>query len=344
MTSQRPRPTEPTPVLRVVLLASAAAVATALFLVAFAYPATHQAPRDLPIAIAGPPAAAAQVDRRLNAHDDGAFNVVVVADRDAAVRRLLDRQAYGAVILGPTGPAEVLTASAASPVVAQLLRQLADGLAPSAPTPTLAVTDVAPTPGRGPTRSRSVGWSAPAHYRRHRRRHAHGARRPRTQAATAGCHVGGSARRVRRRHVAARLARFPPGQRRSRSGQHCPGGVATMALLLIAMHALLGRPGLVLTELTLVLLGNPLSAATSAPELLPTGWSAIGQWMPLGATVDLLRGVSGFDGRATAAPTLALAGWDDTRSHVAAGGRPPPPNEGSRRSAHVPSGSGLRHA
>jgi len=36
---------------------------------------------------------------------------------------------------------------------------------------------------------------------------------------------------------------------------------------------------------------------------------AIGHWMPLGATVDLLRGISGFDGLGTALPALALASW-----------------------------------
>ncbi|MEO5711703.1 MAG: hypothetical protein ABIQ59_17985 [Nocardioidaceae bacterium] len=58
-----------------------------------------------------------------------------------------------------------------------------------------------------------------------------------------------------------------------------------------------------------MLLGNPLPAATSAPQLLPTGWSAIGHGMPLGATVDLLRGISGLDGHGTALPALALASW-----------------------------------
>jgi hypothetical protein len=202
----------------------------------------------------------------------------------------------------------VLTASAASPVVAQLLRQLADGLAPSAPMPTLAVTDVAPTPAEDP---RGAGLSA-------------GALPLTIGGIVAGTLMALLVRGLRQQLLgatsAAALAGFVAvmllhGWLGSLQGNvvaewaALSGGVVTMALLLIAMHALLGRPGLVLTELTLVLLGNPLSAATSAPELLPTGWSAIGQWMPLGATVDLLRGVSGFDGRATAAPTLALAGW-----------------------------------
>jgi hypothetical protein len=87
------------------------------------------------------------------------------------------------------------------------------------------------------------------------------------------------------------------------------GGVFAIALLLIGSNALLGRAGLITVDLALVLLGNPFSGATSAPHLLPSGWSAIGHWLPLGATVDLLRGISGFDGSGAALPALVLAAW-----------------------------------
>jgi hypothetical protein len=92
-------------------------------------------------------------------------------------------------------------------------------------------------------------------------------------------------------------------------GAAIAAGVASIALVLVGSHAMFGRLGVAVVDLALVLVGNPLSGATSAPEMLPTGWSLIGHWMPLGATVDLLRGVSGFDGRGSLAPALALAGW-----------------------------------
>ncbi len=142
---------------RVILLASAAAAAMTLFLLAFACPATSQAPRGLPIAVAGPPGAVTQMKARLNTQDDDAFDVIAVADREAAIAKVLDRRAYGAVVLGAEGPAEVLTASAASPVVAQLLAQLADGLGAPGPEPTLPVIDIAPTPADDP---RGAGLAA----------------------------------------------------------------------------------------------------------------------------------------------------------------------------------------
>ncbi len=279
-----------------------------LFLLAFAYPATHQAPRDLPIAVAGQPAAVAQVEARLNAQDGNAFDVVAVADRDAAVAEVLDRQAYGAIVLGPQGPAEVLTASAGSPMVAQLLTQLSQGLSGSARPAALPVTDVAPTPAEDPRGAGLAAGSLPltiggiltgtlmALLVRGAWRQLTGAVTVALLAAAASVAVlhtwfGSLAGNVWAEWAAIAV------------------GVAAIAVVLIGMHALFGRTGLVIADLALVLLGNPLSAATSAPELLPTGWSAIGHWMPLGATVDLLRGISGFDGAGTALPALALAAW-----------------------------------
>jgi hypothetical protein len=39
----------------------------------------------------------------------------------------------------------------------------------------------------------------------------------------------------------------------------------------------------------IVLIGNPLSGLTSAPELLPTPWGTAGQYLPPGASASLLR-------------------------------------------------------
>ena len=51
-----------------------------------------------------------------------------------------------------------------------------------------------------------------------------------------------------------------------------------------------------LGALIALLLGNPLSGLTSAPELLPSGWGAFGQWLPQGANATLLRSTAFFDG------------------------------------------------
>ena len=327
-----------TPWSRVALLALAAVAAMTLFLLAFAYPATSQAPRHLPIAVAGPPAAVAQVEARLNAQDADAFDVVPVANRDAAVAEVLDRRAYGAIVLGPRGPSEVLTASAASPVVAQLLTQLSQGFSGSVPLPAVPVTDVAPSPAEDPRGAGLAAGSFPL--------------------TIGGILIGtlmallvrGALRQLVGAVTAAALSAAVTvavlhGWFGSLAGNvwaewaAIAGGVTAIALVLIGMHALFGRAGLIVADLVLVLLGNPLSAATSAPELLPAGWSSIGQWMPLGATVDLLRGVSGFDGAGTAPAALALTVWASlgfSMLAVAAVRRRPVAQVQAEQPAHVP--------
>ena len=59
--------TSPTPVSRSAVLAVTAAVAVllAVVLTAFAWPAVRSAPHDLPLAVAGPPPAVAQLSAAL---------------------------------------------------------------------------------------------------------------------------------------------------------------------------------------------------------------------------------------------------------------------------------------
>jgi hypothetical protein len=252
---------------------------------------------------------AAQVAARLEQLADSSFELLTVSDRDGAERLILDRKAYGALVVGPEGPAEVLTAAAASPAVAQLLAGVAETLGESTmPNAGVTVTDLAPTPADDPRGAGLAAGSLPltiggiltgtlmALLVR-------GARRQLLGVVTAALLGGLAVVTVLHGWLGALSGNVWA------EGGAIAAGVAAIAVVLVGTHALFGRPGLVVVDLALVLLGNPLSGATSAPELLPTGWSTIGHWMPLGATVDLLRGISGFDGRGTLTPALALAGW-----------------------------------
>jgi hypothetical protein len=75
----------------------------------------------------------------------------------------------------------------------------------------------------------------------------------------------------------------------------------------LAAH--LGRAGIGLGALVVILLGNPSSGAASAPEMLPEPVGTIGQWLPPGAGASLLRSVSFFDGAAATGPALTLTWW-----------------------------------
>jgi hypothetical protein len=59
----------------------------------------------------------------------------------------------------------------------------------------------------------------------------------------------------------------------------------------------------------MLVLGNPFSGATSAPELLPSPWGQIGQWLPPGAGATLLRAVGYFNGSRAGESWAVLAAW-----------------------------------
>ena len=112
---------------RAVTVALAAIVIQFLLVTAYMWSSARLAPRDLPIDVAGPRAAVTAVTRQITRADPGAFRITSTSPAGAR-RDITSRRAYGAIILGGRTP-ELLTASAASPVVAQLLTQVVDKMA-----------------------------------------------------------------------------------------------------------------------------------------------------------------------------------------------------------------------
>ncbi|MEU5323467.1 hypothetical protein AB0G67_42965 [Streptomyces sp. NPDC021056] len=59
----------------------------------------------------------------------------------------------------------------------------------------------------------------------------------------------------------------------------------------------------------MMLIGNPLSGASTTPEMLP-GWSGtLGQLLPPGAGSQLLRSTAFFDGHGSTHSVLVLTAW-----------------------------------
>lgn len=294
---------EPTSWGHVAGLVVALSAVLAVVVLAFAWPASRSAVHDLPIAVAGPPAAVAQVTRQLEQVRPGAFDVTAVADADAARQAVLDRDVYGAIVVGPDG-ASVLTASAAGPAVAQGLTELAHGLAGQE----AHVTDVVPTTADDP---RGAGLGSAA--------------LPLVLAGIAGgaaiaLRVGGNGRRFAAAlglavaGGAAITAVLQPGLGILAGSYVAVAGVvalgiAAVALPVLGLASLLGPAGIGLGAAVMMLLGNPLSGAATAPEMLPEGWGALGRLLPPGATGTLLRSVAFFDGAGAARPLLILATW-----------------------------------
>ena len=292
-----------TPWRTVLGLALALTAALALLLSAFAWPATQTRPRDVPVAVVGPPPAVEQVRTALESAQPGAFDVTAAVDAAQAQQLVLDREVSGALVLGPGGPS-VVVATQAGPAVAQLLTQVAQGATGA----TVPVEDVAPPPADDP---RGAGLAA-------------GALPLSITGAVAGAvlalRVRGPGRRAAGAVVLALLA-GPTAVGVLHGWLGALGGawlaesavvslgIAAITLGVLGVAAVAGRAGLVLAELTVIALGNPLSAAAGAPALVPDGWRELGQALPPGAVVAALRSVSGFDGTGAAGPLTVLVLW-----------------------------------
>ncbi|MGW2284913.1 ABC transporter permease [Streptomyces phaeochromogenes] len=296
-------PTPPSHGRHVVAVVVLVPVLVALALWAFAWPAARTAPRDLPLGVAGPATVATQVQKQLEEHE-GAFEIHRYADEAAARDAIEDRTVYGAVVATEQGP-KLLTASAASPFVAQLLQQSVTQQAGGAQVRTVDVVPAAKDDPRGSALTSSVlpltlaGIAAGAVVT------LLGLRGRRAIVALVGASalVG---------LVAASLAGSWLGALTGNWWAQAGAlGLATLAVgaAVAGLAALLGPPGIGLGGLVVMLLGNPFSGAATAPEMLPDPVGTIGQWLPPGAGVSLLRSISFFDGAAAAAPALTLTWW-----------------------------------
>ena len=303
---------QPTPVPRIVAAAGGLAVVLAVVVLAFSWPSVTAEPRDVPIGITGPEPAVAAVESNIEAASPGAIAFEPYADRGAAVRGIETREVYAAIVLGENP--ELLTASAASPVVTQLVTglgaQLERGLQaqPGAGAVTLTVTDVVPLSSDDP---RGTGFTA--------------AMFPLLLGGMIGgigisVAVVGALRRVLAVAVYAVVGGLVLtavlqswfGSLQGNWGLNALAIALTITAIaapITGLVAILGRPGIALGPVLFMLIANPISGATLAPQFLPGPWGAIGQWFPPGASATLLRDLSYFPAADATLPWLVLALW-----------------------------------
>ncbi|WP_406859494.1 ABC transporter permease [Streptomyces sp. HUAS MG47] len=279
-------------------------IVVALALWAFAWPAARTAPRDLPLGVAGPATATAPLEQNLARHE-GAFDVHRYADADAARRAIEDREVYGAIVVTPQGP-ELLTATAASPAVAQLLREAVTGQLPAGAEP--KVTDVVKAPATDPRGGvfasslmpLAIGGAATGAVVT-----LFGLRGLRAGAALVGAAALAGI-------TGAALAHSWLGV--LTGSWWAEAGVLGLTVLAIGatmagLGALLGPRGLGVGGLLMILIGNPFSGIGSAPQLLPEPAGLLGQWLPPGAAGTALRSVAYFDGNGAGGALLVLGTW-----------------------------------
>jgi hypothetical protein len=291
------------PLLRVGIFAVGVVLLQALLVTWFAWPAVKMAPRDLPVVVAGPAQAAGTLADRLRTERPGAFDVGTVPDAIAADQAIRDRDAYAAFVLGSSG-VSLHVASAASPTVSTLLTQAAQQIGEGRAVP---VVDVVPAPSDDPRGAGFASGFLPL------------------LLTSLGCGVallflvGRWLTRLAGLLAFAILAGLvAPAAMHGLGVLTGPylveaGAVALLALAIGAsvtgLGAVAGYPGLGLGALLVFFAANPISGLTSAPELLPKPWGAIGQLLPPGAGATLLRSVAFFDRAGAAGPFWVLAGW-----------------------------------
>lgn len=303
---------------RVAAIALGLVAAVSTIVLAFLWPASTAEVKNLPVALVGQPAQVAAIEAALSEKAPGTFAFTEAADRDAAVELIESREVYGAIVIGRAP--EVLTASAASPVVAQLLAGLApvmqarivaelaaQGIQPPAPI-VVEVTDVAPlaeADSRGAVLAASsfpiviggllggiaLSFAVASVWRR--------------VAAVAIYSVG----------AGFALAGILQGVFGALQGDYLVQAMAislailSMAGVIVGLVSLLGRPGIPLGVVTFLLVANPISAAAQPVEFLAQPWGAVGQWFPPGAAATLLRDLSYFPAADATFPWLVLTAW-----------------------------------
>jgi hypothetical protein len=274
-------------------------VVVAIALSTFAWPAANLEPRDLPFGLAGAAQAIAPFQELLEARE-GAFDVRRYDDQASAREAIEDREIYGALVATRDGPT-LLTGSAASPTVADLLRENLAG-------PRVKVEDVAPADPDDPRGTAFSSMTLPL--------------------VLAGIVTG---------VIITLLGRPGRGAVAILVAVAALSGLVTIAIVqswldiiegpwllnaavlslgvlaiasvVTGLAALIGRAGIAVAALLMVFVGNPWSGISTAPELLPELAGFIGQLLPPGAGGQLLRSTAFFDGAGAGGPLVVLLGW-----------------------------------
>ncbi|HET8994283.1 MAG TPA: ABC transporter permease [Rhodococcus sp. (in: high G+C Gram-positive bacteria)] len=338
--SATPPVTGASPIARAIALAAGAAVIVGVVLLAFAWPAVTSEPHDLPVGVVGPDASVAQTTGMLEAQSGDALVLTREDTRDEAIEAIERREIYGAIILGD-GPAdmpEILVATAANAQVAQILQGIATGMQQQIDTQLRAATEAAITQRL----ANPAAPNAPASFTIPQAEvpvtdvvpfSDSDARGVKLSVAAFPLVLGGMAGAVlisfgvtRASHRIAALVTYAvvgglllgailQGMFGALQGSYWTNaaaiGLALVAITapIVGLRSLIGTPGIGVGAVLMMLVANPISAATMPVEFLLSPWGAIGQWFPPGAGATLLKELSYFPEASTAFSWAVLAGW-----------------------------------
>jgi len=273
-------------------------------------------PHQVPVAVVGPPAVAAQLNRL----PGDPLDARQASSRPAALSEIDDRGVYGAYDAATN---RLFVASAANRPTATALKLTFNRAAAAQGRPPVRVTDVKPLPPKDPNGTAlfysMIAWVFGGYI------------------ASTLIGLVGSPRSRSRTRAAARIGalaafsllvgvlsvvmlRASFGVFSGHVIALCGIGALTIfasGAATAGIQATLGPAGTGLVILLFVILGNPASGGPFARPLLPGLWRTIGGVLPPGASVDLARSALYFDGARIAGPILVLVGWAAVGSLVA---------------------------
>jgi hypothetical protein len=264
-------------------------------------------PHHVPLGVIGTPPVLRAVTGSLGHRAPGAYEIHAYTSLAAAQTAIFHRGVYGA--FRPVPSPLLLVASAASPAVATLLQQTATAAAHTQGK-ALVVRDLVPLPSsdsRGATAFSMIlsliitGIMGSAVI------YLLGRHRPPAQRLAAMVALGILAGLVAALVTNVVIGAFP--------GHFLAAwGVATLfylalGLSIAAFQVLVGAGGIAIGAVMFLVIGNPASGGSSAPELLPGFWRALSQLLPPGAATTAIRDVVYFHGHGTSGALLVLGIW-----------------------------------
>ena len=289
------------------LLVACLGVLVAVFALVSSNVAANHSPKphSLPIGIVGTPAVADGARAELTRAAPGAFAVHAYPSLTGARTAVLHRSVYGA--FQPVPASVLLVASAASPPVAALLQRTFASVA-SRSGRALAVRDLVPLPASDSTGATTfsailsliiaglAGTTLVYTFTRHR---------PESFRVLATAALGVGAGLITALVTNVLVGAFP---------DHFfeVWGVTTLFVLAVGMpiaafQVIFGIAGTAIGALLFLVIGNPASGGSSAPELLPGFWRTLSQILPPGAAVTSLRDVVYFHGHGSSHALIVLA-------------------------------------
>jgi hypothetical protein len=291
------------------LLVGLLAVLVLVFALVASNVAANHAPKPhgVPVGLIGDTPAVVAVAGSLAHSAPGAYNVHRYATLAEARAAILDRSVYGAY--SPAPSSRLLVANAASLSVASLLKQRfagagrVNGRSP-------VVQDVAPLPSSDPNGATAfsmllslilageLGAVLIFTLGRHR-----SAVSRLLVVAGMGLGAGFAAALVTNVVVGAFQGQFL-----------AVWGVSAVFVLSIAVpvaafQSLVGVGGTAIGAILFLVIGNPASGGSSAPELLPAFWRQLSQLLPPGAAITATRDVVYFHGQGIGRALLVLSLW-----------------------------------